>query len=101
MELENEKDADIDKESKKPTEAPKNLNMNHEDLSDVSDLDDSIGSHSDEEALEKQASELRQKIEEIRKPESDVQRLSEKVKFCFSYGKNDFQCFYHLFYPKD
>lgn len=79
MELDNEKDLDTDKECKKAMEAAKNLNMNHEDLSDVSDLDDSIGSHSDEETLEKQASELRQKIEEIRKPETDVPRLSEKV----------------------
>lgn len=59
-------------------EIVKSMNMNHEDLSDVSDLDDSIGAHSDED-LEKQALELRQKIEEIRKPEAESNKLSEKT----------------------
>lgn len=65
--------------SNKKNETTQNISINHEDLSDVSDLDDSIGGHSDEEALEKQASELRQQIDEIRNPEFEQNKISEKT----------------------
>lgn len=74
MESDNDKKSNA---SSKKKETIQNVNMNHEDLSDVSDLDDSIGAHSDEEDLEKQASKLRQQIEESQNSEQN--KISEKT----------------------
>lgn len=83
MESDNDKksNASSNKSSKK-TEVqppPQNISMNHEDLSDVSDLDESIGGHSEDENLEEQASKLRQQIEEIHNPEFEQNMISEKT----------------------
>lgn len=79
MESDNDKKSNASSSSKKK-EAPQNINMNHEDLSDVSDLDESIGGHTDEEeTLEKQASKLRQQIEEIHNPEFEQNKINEKT----------------------
>lgn len=80
MESENEKKSNASSaKSEERKEPAQNVNMNHEDLSDVSDLDDSIGAHSDED-LEKQASKLRQQIEEIHNPEFEQQnKITEKT----------------------
>lgn len=76
MESDNDKKSNVSSnESVKKKEPIQNMNMNHEDLSDVSDLDESIGGHSDEDDLEKQASKLRQQIEEI--PEQN--KINEKT----------------------
>lgn len=79
MESDNEGNANREKDHRDKEEASGNVNMNHDDLSDVSDLDDSIGAHSDEESLERQASRLRQQIGEIKKPDNEIARISEKT----------------------
>lgn len=76
MESDNDKKSDTSTKKKEPQP---NVNMNHEDLSDVSDLDESIGGHSEEEDLEKQASKLRQQIEEIHNPEFEQSKMNEKT----------------------
>lgn len=79
MESDNDRKSNASSSKSKKKEPLQSISMNHEDLSDVSDLDESIGTHSDEEALEKQASELRQQIDEIRNPEFEQSKINEKT----------------------
>ncbi|XP_044254292.1 zinc finger CCCH domain-containing protein 18 isoform X2 [Tribolium madens] len=69
-------ESDHEKEPEHKKEEPKNvrqeININHEDLSDVSDLDESIGGHSDDERDErKQNGETKKE---------DVEIISEKTR---------------------
>lgn len=81
MESENDKDIDVKKKE--------GIDINHDDLSDVSDLDDSIGCHTDDEkeqqALEKEKEDAKEaerteehKIEET-KIEQEVKKVNENV----------------------
>lgn len=83
MEYEGGKDSD--NENSKPTEQPK-LNLSHEDLSDVSDLD-SLGAQSDEETSDKLKTEtsnkptdLRHKLDEAKNRKlNDIPNIPEKT----------------------
>lgn len=57
--------SDQDKPDTKPEEPKKNLNIPHEDLSDVSDLEDSIGDHSNADSIK---STEKSKVETDAKP---------------------------------
>lgn len=78
MESENDKDTTAKKKE------PIDININHDDLSDVSDLDDSIGCHSEEEREEQQREAERQEKEreegEIEKPKMDELKIEPEMK---------------------
>lgn len=75
MESDDEKPpSETEKELKAPA---KDLKIEHEDLSDVSDLDDSIGCHSDEEVAKKEIEEIPPQNIETR--EFEVQRVKEET----------------------
>ncbi|XP_045462330.1 zinc finger CCCH domain-containing protein 18-like isoform X2 [Harmonia axyridis] len=86
--IEPEEISDGDIESEYEKEQPKELskphseiNISHEDLSDVSDLEDSLGhSDDDKDANIETASEVKQQQNEIeqKRAETDVQRVTDK-----------------------
>lgn len=86
MESEGGKDSEEEPEKTKPTESV-NINLSHEDLSDVSDLD-SIGGQSEDETREsipepppKPPVDLRQKIDEVKNRKlNEKQNPPEKVR---------------------
>lgn len=76
-------DIESDSEKEKVKETPKphtDLNISHEDLSDVSDLEDSLGhSDDDKDANVDIATEHHQHENEERKNEPAVQRVSKEI----------------------
>lgn len=77
-------ESENDKETTAKKKEPIDINITHDDLSDVSDLDDSIGCHSEEEREEQQREAERQEKEreegEIEKSKMDELKIEPEIK---------------------